>query len=235
MTIEIAKLRPTDETASAISAALAQIAAARADAEAQLAQTVVERDRLMLEGSAKEIAAAEKKFADTQLDLERLSLLHAKIEPTLEFAREREAREARAAEIADLEADIEASDRRWNDELPELVAAIRVLVDERLALADRASALRLYDHAATLREGAGWTPPTTEAMRKQAAAEQAEQARRAFAVQLEIAAARQEQFDRRNREVAEASREREKQGRIQPAVIQTEDRLGPGLVSSTIR
>lgn len=237
MTLDISKIKPNNDSSAEIEASLARIDAARGEAEAKLAEARASRETLLIEGSTKELRAAEQAIADHELDLERLALLHAKIEPTLEPARERERQAEHESQVAALRADIEASHRRWNKELEGAVRKVAELVEGRHALAHRAQALGLREDADKLRAGAVWSPPmndhmAAEAQRRREAKEEADRQQR-----LELAELQRREFDRRNQEVAAQQRDAEEKRRLQPAVIQqrAEDHRGPGLVSSVVR
>lgn len=96
--MDISKLKPTDETASACRASLDRITAAMAETDAAIVQASTRRDNLMLEGSGKEIRKAEQDLADGQLDLDRLKLLDDRVRAQLAGA---EADERKAAIRAD--------------------------------------------------------------------------------------------------------------------------------------
>lgn len=227
MTIDLATLRPTDDTADAIAASLTRIEAARAEAEATLIKARADREKLLIEGSAKAIKASEQEAHDAALDIERLALIEAKIEPTLSPARQREAQAEHDAAISALEIEIEASDARWNSELQQHVRAIADLVAERQRLAQRARVLKLENHAALLLQGTEWTGPTNAQMREEQAAHEARVRAEAIERNAREAAERREEW-RRDRE------ERGKQFREEQARLTAAERDRRGYVGRVV-
>lgn len=225
MTIDLATLRPTGESADDIAEALTRIAAARAEAEATLIKARADREKLLIEGSPKAIRASEQEAHDAALTIERLALIEAKIEPTLAAARQREAQAARDAAVAALEAEIEASDARWNSELQQHVQAIADLVAERQELAQRARVLKLNNHAALLLQGTDWTPASNAQIRHERAEADARRAAEANE-RLYAERAAQREFWNRDRE------ERGKQFREEQAKLTAAERDRRGYVGA---
>lgn len=194
--IDLSKLKPSDDTAAEIAAALDRITAARAEAEATLIAARDNREQLLLEGSAREIKAAEQAAADAALDIERLGLLEGQLAPTLEPARQRERQAAHDAAVAEFEAALEANNTTWNREIPKLSKQIDKLAEERRALATRARELGLRDVADLIGLDVR-DRPSTATMR-----EEAKEAARVAQLEANAALLRQVE-DRRKRREAE--------------------------------
>ena len=192
--IDLSKLKPSDDTAAEIAAALARITAARAEAEAALIAARDNREQLLLEGSAREIKAAEQAAADAALDIERLGLLEAQLAPMLQPARERERQAAHAAAVAEFETTLEANNATWNREIPKLTKAIDRLAEERRALATRARELGLRDTASMIDLDVR-DRPSTATMR-----EEAKEAARLAQLEANAALLRQVEERRKRRE-----------------------------------
>ena len=192
--IDLTKLKPGADTAAEIAASLARITAARAEAEATLIAARDNREQLLLEGSAREIKAAEQAAADAALDIERIALLEGQIAPTLEPARQRERQAAHAAAVVEFEAALEANTAIWNREIPKLSKQIDKLAEERKALATRARELGLRDTAAMIDLDTR-DRPSTATMR-----EEAREAARARQLEANASLIRQAEERRKRRE-----------------------------------
>lgn len=210
--IDLSKLKPSDDTAAEIAASLARITAARAEAEATLIGARDNREKLLLEGSAREIKAAEQAAADAALDLERLALLEAQIAPTLEPARERERQAAHDAAVAEFEDELATNTATWNREIPRLTKAIDRLAEERKALATRARELGLRDTAAMIDLDTR-DRPSTATMREEAK----ETARVAQIEANRLEAERREQRRRQWEEQSRAIDERQRAAEAEAA------------------
>jgi hypothetical protein len=210
--LDLSKLKPSDDTATEIAASLDRITAARAEAEAALIAARDNREQLLLEGSAREIKAAEQAAADAALDIERLGLLEAQIAPTLEPARERERQAAHDAAVAEFDAALEANTATWNREIPKLTKAIDKLAEERRALATRARELGLRDVADQIDLDTR-DQPSTATMREEAK----EAARLAQLEANRIEAERREQRRRQWEEQSRAYDERQRAAEAEAA------------------
>jgi hypothetical protein len=90
--MDLKKLRPTDNAASAIRAAIDAVKRERAAAEQRLADATAKRAVLLLSGSNGDIRGAEEAARDAELDLARLDVIGAPLAAQLSeaIARERD-------------------------------------------------------------------------------------------------------------------------------------------------
>ncbi len=238
--MDMKSLHPTDASAAACRAALDRIATARAEAQSAHAAATTRRESLMVEGSAKEIRKAEDAIADAQLDLDRLQILEDRVAQQLADAELRERREGAEAEHASVAAEIEAHLAKTDRDLPKILAPIKELLAERVALIHRARLaneggaefeLSRFDTNGLAALLAETTLPLTKAEKDEALRRREQQAAEEREIRLETLRKRQ----RENEEHAAREREREQQRMTQRAVIRIEDQRGPGLISSVVR
>jgi hypothetical protein len=105
------RLRPTDDSATAIRTALILIRAEREAMQQRLEEQTTRRTSLLLTGTNGEIRAAEEAVRDAELDLSRLTLMADALVPQLADAVAREAGDTRAQQVRDAAAAI----ARFND------------------------------------------------------------------------------------------------------------------------
>jgi len=238
--MDMKSLHPTDASAAAAREALSRIAAAIGETEAKIAEATSRRDRLMLEGSAKEIRKSEQDSADAQLDLDRLRILEDRVRQQLADAELRERHEAAQAEHNAVAEAIKAHLTETEKNLPKLTAPLRQLLAARVNLIGRARAANeqgaefefsRFDTNALAELLNETMLPFTAAEKDEARRRRERQAEEEREIRLETLRKRQ----RENEEHAAREREREQQRMTQRAVIRVEDQRGPGLVSSVVR
>jgi len=107
-TATLKRVRPAAGTAAAIRASLDLVAEERRGAERRLAECAAARSGLLLEGTATQIREADVAIRDAQTDLQQFDAMAEELRRRLTEAAAREAGEARAQQVRDAAAKIEA-------------------------------------------------------------------------------------------------------------------------------
>lgn len=107
----LSRLRPADESPSAIRGSLVNISAEKSTTEARMAEAVKHRNGLLLEGSTSEIRAAETAIRDAETDIMQLNALADALAPKLEMALDAEHEAAQSVRREDAATAIQ----KWNE------------------------------------------------------------------------------------------------------------------------
>jgi hypothetical protein len=153
-------LRPKEENAAAIAAAIASAEAAQAEALSRAEQLKAGRGQLLLTGDAGAVEAGERELAEVQMEADRCGEMAAALRQPLAQARTREKVEEIKALNERAGQDVSASISWWREEYPGLVAKLRAGV----ALEQRAMETLAELSAAAMNNrdayaAAGVTPP----------------------------------------------------------------------------
>jgi chromosome segregation ATPase len=148
-------LRPKDDTAAALKAAMAQAESETESLRARIAELERDRGRRLLDGDAAEVEAAERDLATAQAEAARVAAMLPALRQRIEAA---EAEELRVAALAAHGEAVKAADTFnawWRAEYAELAGKLRAgLLMEEAALA---ASSRYY--AAAQRAGAALPNP----------------------------------------------------------------------------
>lgn len=148
MATTLQKYRPADESSAALRAAISGLAAERTAQVARIADQTERRAALLLDGSDKEIAAAESAVADAMLTVERIDAFAPELQRRLAEAIAGEAAEAHRQKVREAIAAIET----FNTWAQEHYEAHAKAIAEGIALEKEA-----WRHVEALRH-AGVTP-----------------------------------------------------------------------------
>jgi hypothetical protein len=120
----LAKFQPADDSSAAIEAAIDAVAAEQSATTAKIGMLRDERAATLLTGTSKAVAAIEAGVREAEIDLERLAIIAAELQPRLAAARAVERDATLEAKRQATVATIDAANAWWQTEYPRLAAAI---------------------------------------------------------------------------------------------------------------
>jgi hypothetical protein len=138
----LSRIRPADDSASAIRAAIAVVAQERSASEQRMADHAARRTDLLLSGSTAEIRAAEEAIRDAETDVARLDAIGAPLAAQLADAVAREAGDERTEQVRTATAKIEAFNSWFAESYAKHAKALAEGLELELAAQRALNALR---------------------------------------------------------------------------------------------
>jgi multidrug resistance efflux pump len=144
--MDFTTLRPTDDTAPAIAAALVRARTAREEVSARVGTAKASRDALLLNGTEQNLAKAETALAEARRDLERMEAIVPELEQQMVSAQETAAAAEQGAILKQQQALLtaanqagEAHNAKWREVRGTLREAAAAMLAQRQAFNQAAS------------------------------------------------------------------------------------------------
>ena len=112
--LDFLKLRPADNTAAGIAAALERANAARIAAQATITEAKQKRDALLLDGQPAQMTAAEKTLAAAREEAERIDALVEQLAARLPAAQRADALAKMDAKLSEMRNAAKAMETWWS-------------------------------------------------------------------------------------------------------------------------